>query len=414
LYRKFLLPEPFDKEQQMNENNTSSIAVLIRSAIRWIMAVGLMLQILFLLPGGSLATTRWTPSVNLAAMYDDNVLFDQTDMKDDYVYTIQPQIKVEHAQELTRIASEGSVIFRRFQDNDDLNDEIYSFNLDAGTNLSERFRTEGYYRLIKDTTLESELKETGRLFQRDDRMSHTVGLYPSLNLTERTNIGIDGSYRDVAYDSDTFVDYTAWDISLPVRRTLTSQLDIIYIRPGYSDNDSDTTHSKSYYLKLGWIRQATERLNLDVSVGPRYTELEELDTGETDKSWNGVAKLKLGYKFETGHLNIDFQRNLESTASGQQADVSRLIALLNWNFSERIGMELNGSYYYTKTEGKNTDETTEYLQGGVLFLYELTENHHFFIAYDYSHDRLKDSNEPTSSSERNQVWTGVRLNFPIG
>jgi hypothetical protein len=397
----------------MSKDDTSSIAVRKHDALGWIMTTVLTLQFIFLLPGTTLASTRWTPTLNLAAMYDDNVLYDGTDTKDDYVYAIYPALKFEYNQEVTHIASEGSVIFRRYQDNNDLNDEIYNFNLDANTNLSERFLAGVFYRFVKDTTLDSELKETGRIFSRDDRMSHTVGLTPSFNLTERTSIGLEGSYRDVTYDSETFVDYTAWDVSLPVRWKLRTQLDTIYLSPGYSDDDSDTTHSKSYIFRLGWNHEVSERLNLDISIGPRYTELEQLNTGDTDKSWSGIGNLIMGYNFETALLTIDLQRDLESTANGDQADVSRAIVSLRWDLAERYGTELNGSYYYTKTEGKNIDENTQYVQGGVKLFYKLTEDHNLFIAYDYSQEEVDNASEQTTRAERNQIWAGIRLSFPV-
>jgi Putative beta-barrel porin 2 len=397
----------------MSKIKTAPNAVGKRRAIGWIMMIGLISQIIFMLPGKASAHTRWTPSVDLAAMYDDNILFGGTETIDDYVYTIHPQLKLEYDQEVTQIHSNGGVIFRRYQDNDQFNDEIYNFDINAGTNLSERFRLGSFYRFIKDTTLDSELKETGRIFTREDRMSHSAGLSPTFNLSERTSIGLDGGYRNVTYDSHNFVDYAAWDVSLPVRWKLRTQIDSVYLSPGYSDNDSDTTHSKSYNFRIGWTHKATERLNLDMSLGPRYTELERLSTGETDKSWNGVGILKMGYTFETGLLTIDFRRGLESSASGDQVDVSRVLTTLRWDFAERVGTELNGSYYYTKTEGKNIDDSTEYLQAGAELFYHVTENHILFVAYEFSQEKLKNTTESTPRAERNQVLAGIRLNFPI-
>ncbi len=376
------------------------------------MMAAMMVQAICLLCSTAMAETIWTPSVQLTGVRDDNIQFSRTDPVDDYIYLAKPQLELNYNQELTQIAADGNIIIRRYQDNDEFNDEIYKFDFKGNTKLSERFRLRGDYEFIKDTTLDSELREVGRIYLREDRFSHDVRLVPSFDLTERTRIGLAGRYRDVAYDSDAFVDYSVWDISLPVSRRLETQIDTIYVSPGYTNRDSDTARSKSYNLRLGWKHETTERLDLDLSVGARHTEHEQVATGETNDSWNGLGALRLNYDFETGSLMIDFQHDLRNTADGNQANVSRLITRLRWYFTERIGLDLNGRYYNTRTEGENNNDTREYIQAGSDLFYNLTENHAVFIAYEYSQD-YQENIEDEPRAERNRIWAGIRLSFPM-
>ena len=271
---------------------------------------------------------------------------------------------------------------------------------------------DGSYDFIKDTTLDSELEETGRIFIREDRFSHNASLGTSFNLTERTSIGLSGRYRNVTYDSDNNTDYSKWSVGLPVRWLLATQIDTVYISPGYAYSDSDANQAKSYNFRIGWDHLTTERLTLRLSAGVRYTEIKDLETGETDENWGGLGNLKLNYDFQTGSVLLDFERNLENTADGNQVDVSKVGLGLRWNFSQRTGMELKGRYYYTTTEGKTSDDTTEYFEAGPNLFYKLTENHKIFIAYDYSHEKYKDA--PNSPNvDRQRVWAGISLNFPM-
>ena len=260
--------------------------------VRWLLAL-MMVQIVCLLSGPVQADTLWIPSLGLNGMYDDNILFSHTAPVDDYVYTVEPALQLDYRQELTKLHTKASAYVRRYQDNDDLNDENYNFDLNGEIKSTERLGVRGSYELIKDTTLDSELLETGRVFTRNDRLSQEGRLAPYFYLNERMRIDLAGRYRVVDYDSDTEVDYSVWDVYLPLRWRLVTQIDSIYISPGYSYRDSDASTSKSYKLRLGWDHESTERFSFNFAAGVRYTEHEQAGSTETEDKWNGIADLKL-------------------------------------------------------------------------------------------------------------------------
>jgi hypothetical protein len=354
----------------------------------------------------------WTPSLGVLAEHDDNIDFSRTETTEDYIYIVRPGLKLDYDQELTQVAADGSASIRRYQDNNEYDNEVYRFNLDGKFSLSERFKLRGKYKFIKDTTLDSELEETGRIFVREDRISHDAMLSPRFNLTERLSIGLSGRYRTVTYDSDTDVDYSVWDLRLPVRWNLVTEVDTIFFSPGYTYRDSDASTSKSYNFRVGWDHETTERLNLISSVGARYTELERAGANDTEDSWNAIAQIGLNYDYETGVFSLDIQRDLRNTANGNQVNVTRVVARLRLNFTERLALELNGRYYYTDNEGDSTDRTTQFYTAGSELFYNLTEDHRLVIGYEYSQDDLDDvQNEPRA--ERNKIWAGISLNFPM-
>jgi hypothetical protein len=367
-----------------------------------------------LLSDEALADALWTPSLGLVAVHDDNILFQRTDAEDDIVYLAKPQLKIDYDQEITKFSTDANATIRRYSENDDLDDEVYNFDFKGRTNLSERAKLHGMYEFKKDTTLDSELDEIGRISFREERISHKATLSPSFNLTERTSIGLNGRYRNVEYDSDNFFDYSSWGISLPVRRRLVTQVDSIYVSPGYSYRESDANTSDNYTFTFGWDHEKTERLNLLFSVGVRYSEFEYVKSDKTDEVWGGLGTLQLNYDFLTGSFMLDLNHNLQNTASGNQANVSRLWARLKWEFSQRLGMVLNGRYYYTQDEEEEDvdDDSSQFYKLDATLLYHLTENHFIFIAYEYSQDKLDNvDNDPRS--ERNRAWAGIRFNFPM-
>jgi hypothetical protein len=379
--------------------------------VRWLLAL-MMVQIVCLLSGPVQADTLWIPSLGLNGMYDDNILFSHTAPVDDYVYTVEPALQLDYRQELTKLHTKASAFVRRYQDNDDLNDENYNFDLNGEIKSTERLGVRGSYELIKDTTLDSELLETGRVFTRNDRLSQEGRLAPYFYLNERMRIDLAGRYRVVDYDSDTEVDYSVWDVYLPLRWRLVTQIDSIYISPGYSYRDSDASTSKSYKLRLGWDHESTERFSFNFAAGVRYTEHEQAGSTETEDKWNGIADLKLEYKFETGTFKTEFQHDLRTTADGDQVNLTKVIAILRWNFTERAGIQLTGRYYYTVTEGATEKDKREYYQAGPQLFYHLTENHFIFIAYSYAADYQKNlAIDPRV--DRQRYWAGISLNFPI-
>ena len=79
----------------------------------------------------SQAETLWEPSVTLVSTIDDNIQFSRTEPVDDFIITLEPALRFDYNQELTRLSTKASVYFRRYQDNDDFNDEVYNFNLNG-------------------------------------------------------------------------------------------------------------------------------------------------------------------------------------------------------------------------------------------------------------------------------------------
>lgn len=364
-------------------------------------------------PSGMLqAETLWTPRMNLNAVKDDNVFFKRTDTVDDYVYNVEPGLRFDVDQEVTKLSADGRVMIRRYQDNDTLDDENYRFNMTGRTKVTERFNLAGRYKFIKDTTLDSELEETGRIFAREDRLSHYGMLAPSYNLTERTSIGVTGRYRNADYDSGDKIDYSRWDVSVPVRWRLATEIDLIYISPGYAYRDSDINRSESYNVRVGWDHESTERLTVNLSAGVRYSEFEKVNTAKTEDNWGVLGNLKFIYDFEIGSFTIDFQQDLTNTADGDQVDMSKVILRLRYNFTERMGMELNGRYYYSQSEGKDNNDSRAYVRAGSELFYHLTQNHLVFISYEYSQENEEEIvDEP--HAERNRILAGINLNFPL-
>lgn len=388
-----------------------------RWAIRSVLFATMMIHAIVFFSDGAMAEALWTPSIGLVAVQDDNIVFSRTEPEDDFIYLVKPQLKFDYDQERTKISTDANASVRRYSENDHLDDEIYNFNFKGRSNLSERFNLYSGYEFIKDTTLDSELQEIGRISFREERISHKLTLAPSLSLTERMSIGVSGLYRNVQYDSDEFFDYSAWGVGLPVRRRLATQVDSVYISPGYVYRESDANTSESYTLRFGWDHEKTERLSLSFSAGARFTEFEYLNSDNTDEVWGGLGTLQLNYDLLTGSFMLDLNHDLQNTAAGDQVNVTRIWAQLKWKFSERFGMVLNGRYYITQDEedeatAGSDDDSSQFYKVDLTLLYNLTENHIVFIAYEYSQDYL-DNIDEDPRSERNRAWAGVRLNFPM-
>jgi len=371
------------------------------------------MALIALSPCGSVrAATTWTPMIDLEGVYDDNVDFARSETKDDYIYIISPALQLNYNYERTKISARGGVDFRRYVDEDDLDDEVYRFNFRGEQKFTERSTLIAEYRFIEDSTLDSEVLETGRVSSREDRTSHYAMMAPSFYLTERMKIGLLGHYDWVSYDSDAYVDYSAWDINLPLGWDLATQVDTVYIIPGYAYRDSDTGTSESLTFRLGWDHEVTERLIIKMSAGARYTEHESSLDDETERNWGGLADLKITYFFQTASFSIEIRHDLRNTAEGALVEVTRVMPRWIWNFTERAGMVLEGWYYYTDGEESAFEETTEYYRGGAELFYNLTKNHSIFVAYDYSQNYWHDI-EDEPRAERNRIWAGIRLKFPI-
>ena len=354
------------------------------------------------------------PSITLRGEYDDNVYFTRTDEISDYLAIISPGLKLDYATEVFNIRGSGLVDVLRYVDETDINTENQRYTINSGYRFMERWGLSGNFSYIKDTTLDSELEETGIVYMREDRERFNADAGLSYQVSELSDMGVTYAYSKTNYDELRLEDYDVNSISLSYNRQFNEGIDVFTIQPRYSRLSSDTRDDDGYRLTFGWTHLPSETYRLKIFLGARYTEQDYKDDRDKTSNWGGVADISLLKKAEVYSVLMGFNSDLYNEPStGELSQVYRIYCNLTRRITERLMAGVNARLSLTQPDDKDAfrDKDIWYFTVTPSLTYRLTENHSLQLSYSYQQEYNKNV-EDDRRNDRNRVWLSLNFNFP--
>jgi hypothetical protein len=347
----------------------------------------------------------------VSGRYDDNVLFSRTDVIEDYMSIINPVLSLDYLSEQTELKLGADVSFINYLDQTDLNTIIQKYFFDSNTDISERVNLETEFDYIKDTLLESELEETGRLFNREDRIRYDADGKLRFKLTQLSSVSTRYKFSRKDYEEDFREDHDSHIFGVNYSRLFNEGLDRLVIGPQYQLNYSNSTESDTYRLNIGWRHKSSEIGTFNFLVGGRYTLQESRQTLEEKDSTGFVANIYYNLKSEISEVNIGYRRDIYYDADDNLREIDRVYTKLSYHITERMRYYLNASYYQTRLEQTENDNRTRYLDILSWVKYRLTETYALNLSYRYSQGY--DESEDDRNVRRSQVQLSLVLWLPI-
>ncbi|MEA3241700.1 MAG: outer membrane beta-barrel protein [Pseudomonadota bacterium] len=385
----------------------------------------------FLLPGAARsADFSWEPAISIKGEYDDNITFDNQDETDDYLATISPSLTFKYASERLTINNRMGADILRYNDETDLDDEYLRCNLDGEYLLTEKFSLTGRGSYIKDTTLESELEETGLVNYREDRRRYSLGGGFGYRLSEVSNCQLDYGFGQTNYDGYLNLDYDFQSVTGTFQHQLANMRDVIILQPYYYYYDSDVSQVDNYGLSLGFEHPFSETLNLSMFAGVRYTESSYdqqeiryilippgilvpvlVTRTENDDNWGGVADISLKKTAERWTVELGYNRDLSYGSSGESIERDRFHFTAGYEITARWRARLSTSLSYSESDSDFSDEDSRYFNLTPSISYKLTEQHSLVLTYSYAevYDKILTSNQ---RYDRNRIWLSLNFRFP--
>jgi hypothetical protein len=368
-----------------------------------------------LLPVLSIAgEVEFVPGIALLTEYNDNIdlVEDSGDAIDDFAGSAIPGARLNYKTERFNLNSRAQLDFKKYLDNTDFDRTNQLYEVDAQYQAFERWTFSGGYSFRRDETVDSQLEETGRVFERKRVQRHDANGGVRFALTELSDIGSFASYRRADYSGRDNTDYDRYTLWLPYSKRFQNQLDTIRITPAYSHyNSDDNEEADDFRLTFGWESLISETLTFDMSVGGRYTTVKE-ENGDENSNFGGVGDIGLAKRAETFNGEIRYSRDLRSTTEGEIINVDRLYLFANKRITERFGIRFRGNAYHSNRENNDApnDKVITFEVEPALY-YMLTENH--FVELNYSYFNQRELDEPGNPvTQRNRVWLGLVFNFP--
>lgn len=380
-------------------------------------------------PSPATQEVRYMPQVWIGGEYNDNIFFDRNNEVSDFIYNINPSVKIDYRTERLNVDSVATLKLRRYLSETSMDREDQYYNFHAKYRLSERWSLKGRLKYQKDVTLESktididEIDETEIIVPGDNiepgierflsgRKRFDAITSFNYRLTELSNWGFSYRYFKTKYNFEDNTDYEYRNIGTTFMRQMEGQRDRIGANLAFGQNISEVNESDTYRLTFIWNHLFSKLLNFHTRIGARYTKQKSTITGDTKTNWNGVADIRLQKFGDNYEANFGFKQNLRTASDGSSVNVSRLFGNSEIELSERLKFRLEGDLYLTREDGNSTfDEESVYFEMIPSIEYLLTENHSISLAYSYTMD-YDTVNNNDRDKQRNRIWFVIGFRFP--
>lgn len=390
----------------MLHQNRALFYMKLVNALIFIIAIFLMFS--FLIPNSSRADgIDLIPSLKIYGGYNDNILFTDDDEIEDFYSKIIPQLRWNLKDVTYNVGLNIYGEFTRFKEENELDTDNYRGVVDGRYRISKRMTINGEISYLKDTTLDSELEETGRVLMRDDRERNRAFTSFSYELNEKSNIEFDYQYTDITYESEENVDRYRHRFRTPYRIWLNDKLDRLVIRPSYTTVDFENDEKLDYYnISFGWIHLFSATLSMRSFLGYGYAIETDQDSETIERTGN--ADIRFIYDGEISSLETGFKTNIEADEIGNLEVVDRLYCDADYLLTERLNLNLSFNAYGTRSVEKYGDYDSVYYDTKIGLSYNLTERYLLSMAYRYS---LEDNRESSEGDDKNRSIFEIRISF---
>lgn len=339
------------------------------------------------------------PFITLQEEYRSRATYSEDKKSGDFVTTIIPGIlfKERNHRMTTLLEAHANLQYHinNTQYNNNGPDSQYSAKISG--RLTERLTTafDGRYKI--DSRTDSEIEKTGLIYDTTKRyLYHYSGGLKYL-FSEKSILQITGHYTAYDFEDTNYAESWVTGFNSVFISDLTNVISSTKGRLIFGNRhyDYDQTEIVNSYTTLGVTYTKSERSEISVNTGGRYTnyKTEETDGDEifetTTGHWGWVGDMSYLYKRQFVSHYFHFSRNIESASGRTAATIRSSIKYkMDFNLTEKTGAGFLASWFLNETEIDNAridhaSEETWNISG--TFTYKYSRNINLKIGYSYSH-----------------------------
>jgi len=163
------------------------------------------------------------PEISIKQTYNDNINFSTTEEKNDLILTVTPILRWNFQTERTGITANSEMDVIRYGKEHNLDEVNQKYSLGYDFRATELLGLNLNGSLIKDTTLDTEMEETGLVLKRTKR--HFYHIKPGLSwyMGEKTLLNLTCAYTSAEYEASGYSDYDIYDGTLELVHTLSKE-----------------------------------------------------------------------------------------------------------------------------------------------------------------------------------------------
>lgn len=395
----------------------------------WLCSIFWMLFLLSL--GWGVLVPAWsaeyvfTPSVELRETYDDNLFLRDID---DFEHLIAPSLKLDARTDRARWQAAAAWDISEYQRHSELDtvDQAYNLSVDMAPSDSWQWSLSGQY--VDDYTFLSALEESGIVADRSRRKSATVQPGASFMLDFRNTLAWTYEFNNTQYEFEGYPDYRLHSLNISWFHDLLNERTRVIgtVGAGRADFEADngeiTQHN--YQVLAGLGHQFTERLQIRLTAGARYTESEFPRTEYVflppdsirvttrtveDEDSDFIMDGTLDWHLEKIGLSANVNRGVVPSIYGELINRDRLRGRFTYQWSEKLRWGLSAAYYRSETGGvvSQRDRETYALRPSMTYRFTEAINLELGYSYTWTENRITDR-----SADRNRIFAQIRLAWP--
>jgi hypothetical protein len=362
-------------------------------------------------PLSAALATEWSIEgrANQRFEFDDNIRLRTTDVETAWGGVFSPEMDLRRRSELWDVTLNTKLAFSRFND-DSLNYEDQFVKLNSGyrTELGT-LGLEG--KLIRDTTLTSEVTDTGRLDENARRESYNFSPSWSYTLSPRDNFTLSAGWTVVDYHTSSLTDYRFLLGSGSWTRSLTEvhELDATVFTTHYKTIEGDDLERQMYAGEAGlnWI--FSERFQARLAGGPRYIRT-DVSGSDGDGDFGFILDASASYQFdERTILEAGAARSVEPSGEGTTFERDTLELSVKHDLSPRLLLGLEALYLENEDTGDDRVGDRKYYSIQPRIRWRLAQDWDLTASYRY---RAQKSRGSVSWADSNSVLMTVTYRSP--
>jgi len=358
--------------------------------------------------GGARAAEWWAqPSADLRTEYDSNLHLTSAPHSGVWGLSLSPDVKFGGATEALDVNGGLRFNFNRYSEHsEDTNDYIFGLRSNyRGERDVVGFNADA----VRDSTLVSELAQTGVVLSRAQRNRFTANPSWTRALTERTSFVASYTYSNVRYGNTSgtgLVDYRDQTAAAGLQSKL-SDRETGSVTAYYERYDTDQSRANTYGAQIAYDRALSETVHGSIAAGVRRTHnalfahalvcdgpvffgicfgnLTTLNATASDTSTGYIFSAALEKKWETASVSGQLSRELNPSGVGTLVETDRFGATWAQQWSPTVSSSLYGAAYQTKAVGSFASASkSRYLTVEPQVSWRITEAWTLSAGYHYS------------------------------
>jgi hypothetical protein len=385
--------------------------------------------VLFMINGCLIATARpsaaqqWLlqPTMQQQLKYNDNVLLSPGNEKSGIASVSTPEVKISRLDDRLNLSLDGQFRFTRYFDRPEFDSDDQFLRFDGSYLASERSTLRLLTNFSRDTSLTSDLIDSGTFLTKLIRVT-SVNVLPSWQylLSERDTLTLAGGFNQVDYGTSSEIDYRNYTASTTYNHQFTELFDINaaidYQR--FEPLQGSTAITDTAGFLLGVDYHPTERLNIGGAAGVNYAIAESSNGGNGGNGDNQVGyRLKFNANYmlnDQTHLTAVFSHDREPSSNGELVNRNRARVGISYQLNPLLTLSFAGSYYnntdpLSSTSSSTNKDTQSYILGPTV-AWQFSESWNLAGSYTYRH---KISGQGHESATSNAVFVTLRYS-PLG